>query len=146
GDGEIGEAVGLASAIVLASRVRDDSPSLAGDADLRLVSASRDDVDVHLAELAHQSVDRVCVDPGEIDVHAALAQTCLQVRPGEAGNHGPETHAVADQPDRHANRDLTVAAAHEARPHPGSTRMLPVVAGPVARPGDGDAQVLGGRS
>src|SRR5207247_9289313 len=59
------------------------SLSLAGDAHLRLTSVPRDDVDVHLPELAHQLVDRVDVDLGEIHVHAALAQTCLQARSGE---------------------------------------------------------------
>src|SRR5262245_66194182 len=89
------------------------SVSLAGDAYLCAASAPGD-VDVHLPELAHQLVDRVGVDLGEIDVHAALAQMRLQARPGEPGNHGPEAHTVADQRDRHANRDLTVAAAPEA--------------------------------
>src|SRR5258707_9812553 len=111
------------------STLRCDGPrgslSLAGDAHLRLTSAPRDDVDVHLPELAHQLVDRVDVDLGEIHVHAALAQTRLQARSGETGNHGPETHAVADQRDRHANRDLPAVAAHGAGPHPSPTRMLP---------------------
>src|SRR2546428_9217587 len=107
-----------------------DRVSLAGDAHLRLASAPRDDVDVHLPELAYQLVDRVDVDLGEIHVDAALAQMCLQARSAEAGNHGSETHAVADQRDRHANRDLAAAAAHVAGPHPSPTRRLPVVAGP----------------
>ena len=38
------------------------SLSLAGDAHLRLTSAPRNDVDVHLPELAYQLVDRIDVD------------------------------------------------------------------------------------
>src|SRR5204862_8135862 len=116
-----------------------------GDAHLRLSSALRHDVDVHLPELAHQLVDRVDVDLGEIHVHAALAQACLQARSGEAGNHRPETYAVADQRERHANRDLTAAVARVSGRHPGPTRVLRIVAGPAPGLGARDAQVLGGR-
>src|SRR5262245_20119579 len=121
------------------------SVSLAGDAYLCAASAPGD-VDVHLPELAHQLVDRVGVDLGEIDVNAALAQVRLQARSGEPGNHGPETRSVADQGHWDANRDVTVAAGPVAGPHPSPTRMLLVIAGPAPGLGDGDAQILGGRS